>query len=107
MNYQEQITQNQTVDDNIEERLATHDLFDTAAANADCQQFVWAITVAGLESTLRGPDLLTLFVPSTMPSSARAPISPARPISRGWRTRCGITSYRARSHSRRSPPGKC
>ena len=82
MNYQEQTTQNQTVDDNIEERLATHDLFDTAAANADCQQFVWAITVAGLESTLPGPGSAHV-IRSLNDAFERAGTDlPARPISR-------------------------
>lgn len=63
MSYQEQTTQNQTVDDDRDETLATHDLLDTAAADGNFTRFLAAVSAAGLESLLRGPDLYTIFIP--------------------------------------------
>jgi uncharacterized surface protein with fasciclin (FAS1) repeats len=63
MSYQEQLTRGQVEDTPPDERLATHDLLQTASADPQFSRFVTAISACGLESLLRGPDLLTVFVP--------------------------------------------
>jgi uncharacterized surface protein with fasciclin (FAS1) repeats len=61
MSYQEQTTQNQTVADNVDERLATHDLFDTLKADPSLSRFAAAVEGTQLESILHGPNLLTVL----------------------------------------------
>jgi len=64
MSYQEQTTRDQTVAPIRDDRLATHDLIETLAADGNFELFVAALKTAGLEGHLRGPDLSTLFAPS-------------------------------------------
>lgn len=63
MSSQDQTTQNQTVDGDIDESLATHSLLDTASAAGGFSNFLAAAASAGLDSLLSGPDLYTVFLP--------------------------------------------
>lgn len=94
MSYQEQTTQNQTVAPTVDERLATHDLFDTAQADASLSRFVEAVRSAGLEPVLHGPDLLTILAPANdaFRAGESAADSVAKQILRGAYTEAELRS---------------
>ncbi len=62
MSSQDQTTKDQTTA--VDEKLATRDLLDTAMANGSCSRFVEAARFAGVASLLKGPELLTVFIPT-------------------------------------------
>lgn len=64
MSYQEQTTRDQTVTPVIDDKLATHNLFETAAADESLSNFIDWMKKAGMEPVLRGPDLLTVLAPN-------------------------------------------
>ena len=61
MSYQEQTTKDQTVTPTIEERLATHDLFDTAMSDPSLGRFVQWMKDSGMDPVLHGPELVTVL----------------------------------------------
>lgn len=63
MSYQEQTTQDQTVDDDRQEKLATHNLLETAIADGHFTRFLKALGHAGMASLMNGPDLYTVLAP--------------------------------------------
>ena len=64
MSYQEQTTPDQTIAPIRDERLATHTVFETIAADPGLKEFLRRVCDAGLEGVLRGPDLITVLAPS-------------------------------------------
>ena len=64
MSYQEQTTRDQTVTPIIDDKLATHDLFETAAADEALSDFIGWVKAGGMEPVLRGPDLVTVLAPT-------------------------------------------
>lgn len=64
MSYQEQTTTNQTIAPTRDEKLATHDLFETASADRLLRAFMDLLNATTLKDLLRGPDLLTILAPT-------------------------------------------
>ena len=73
MSYQEQTTQDQTVAPIRDEKLATHDLFETIKRDHSLGRFVDLLAHAGLDNLLRGPDLLTVLAPVDDAFDSRQP----------------------------------
>jgi hypothetical protein len=67
------ISQNETVDPGIDQRLQTKLIWDTVRELDDCQAFAQWVRDNGLEYILRRSGLHTLFVPSNR--AFRAPES--------------------------------
>lgn len=60
-------TQDQTTVDQgtgVDERMATHEIVDTIAAEGEFNSLISALRASGLASVLQGPGLYTLFAPT-------------------------------------------
>lgn len=72
MSSQDQTTANQSVTPQRDERLATHDILETAAADGSFGEFLAAVRASGSESFLRGAELITVFMPTNEAFAAYA-----------------------------------
>lgn len=64
MSSQDQDTANQTVDTLLDERNATHNIFDTAAADGRFNELIQVLRGASSEYLLMDPELITVFAPT-------------------------------------------
>lgn len=75
---QEGISQNQTVDAGIDDKLQTHDMAGSLARLKECSLFYEIVEKAGLHGTLGRSGLYTLFAPSNAVIGNHPPGDPLR-----------------------------